>query len=721
MPKKNDLGYSRIPQSTRKWNDPLSKSDIQLYYKDPHRMLYEGIFWVVNTERVVLNKKTGIREIIEDPDGGNVQPYFPNFEQHTKIMYRRECLKRGIPCNMITVKARRIGESTGTTFLMMAENLPKVEGTIATVSSDPGNKTAMWKIMNDALTYLPSEILPNPNTHLPKNSDNGIRFAVPEDVTLGRPQSSFTANFISAELKTRAGIGTAALHSLFTEFAKWSDDETVLRAVGATKMKSKYSFRAIESTAEGKGNLHYLRVKQAWEAQGFCNWWEPGFKWSKAQETAFFYPWWGSEQYSEPLQSGVKSSDVFNSMNSYESELYYKHLEPRARNFHGLSGSDVVDYCMRQIYYFQALNYLIEADRNLPYPLPTLAKDPPSTVESRKSEYPTYIDEAFVSKESTYLPDSICQRHRENCRHPDKIGRLDESGHFIEDPTGWLHLWLDELGGLRDGKPVNPVLQSLGMDIAHGTFTDNERHDKSAIVGLSAFRRQQTLEVNERVPVPQFESYCFSVAKFCAAGSDNNFPLVCPEMADAGLNLAQRFSTDYPHKDMPRGELLYYTQLVEKFNQPASKVPGYNPRVRNLEKYAWQHLLDQLRGDRLTIRSHKLMDQLSWLVRKTQDKIEAPSKGQAGPGSKDDIADGLKMAELHIDSLEQKAPLEMYFPDHGRDGLVQFQPDYEKLSPYDPRRIDQIRQEEWDKHRDWMAPSKPPQDWNPKELRRIGW
>lgn len=675
-------------------------------------MLYENVFFVQSSYRMMVDKRTGLSVQVPDPSGASVQPFYPNFEQHTKIMYRWRCLKEGRPFSSITVKKRAVGESLICSLIIMAENLFRQNGSINTIASDPGNRGVMYNdVIRTPLENLPREILPElSNRFLPNNSPVGIRFTSPANQKTGYAGGSFNWRLISAELGKKAGLGSRAMHNHYTEFAKWSNDVAVMQGLQSTIMDSPHSFLAIESTAEGRGNQHYERVMSAWREQGSCNWWEPGFNsQSNAQQTAFFYPWWYSEQCRVKLVEGVRPFELYNDMTDYERRVYLECLEPRARNFVGLTGDDVMAYTMEQIHWFRCYcSNLYGMDRDIR--LGKISIDPAPTEEIRKSEYPTYIEEAFVDNVSSYIPDNVVSRLRERAEDPTVVGVLDEGGCFTEDPSGWLKLWYPKSQIEPNGKLRNPNLVSLGIDVAHGTHPHNEKHDLSAIVGLGVFDFRQYCEVNVRIPVPHFEAYIWRLCKFLSGGYYANFPIICAESADAGLPLVQRLAEEYPDKDHPDPLKIYFSQSVERINMPDRPTPGFNPKIAALERLAWSTLRNSLLNEETWPKSKLVIDQLENLIQHANGKVEAKKKGRGGKASKDDVAEALKMAVHHIVSISQKVPIDSAFPEHTKEGMVAKASSGRWIGPVSPEEWEERRQREWrDRKMIWHRGGPPPE------------
>lgn len=725
MPPQNPEKMRKTPQ------DRIRASQIVDYYKDPLRCLYEDIIWVASKRYAFVDPRTGVVEMRESDDGEVLQPFRPNWEQHMIIQYRAICKRLKKPTKIIVVKARARGISTVSNAVTVAENTFKNRGTVTMVSEGPENRSAMYDIASVMIHNLPKEILPDANSgkFLPRDSEKFIEADFPPNPEIGYRGGSFKWRLYSAEKGKGVAIGSRALHHVWTEFAKWGKDTQAMQGLTSTVIDSWEAFHIIESTAEGDTSEHAKIVQRCWKLQGSKNYWEDGYNWnSNAPFCAMFFPWWEADENRLDLVAEVTPTMLYADMTEYEQRMWLECLEPRARKRLGLEGEELMRYTMEQVHWFRALCILLPQYREKTLPIGQINVTVTSE-EIRMSEYPTYIEEAFVNKGGAFIPRETADRiEREDIRLPSHRGHLDEDGNFCLGPEGdwgeWLKLWFPEKefgpGVVVPGKKLQiPEMIALGGDVAHGTHPKNDVHDLSAAVGISVFKKVQRCEVNVRMPVPMFEVRMRRLAAFLSGGVYHNYPLVCVDAGDAGLSMCQSFAEDYPDEKNPNNELVYYSQDVSRQDMPERDRPGFHTSMSQLERMAWNQIEQDLSAGNTFIKSDDLLIQLRSLKKKSNGKIEAANKGKGGEGSKDDIADALKMANWHVYSLSCRDALTDLFPNHDMNGVCLIRPEFEGLGIWHPEEVEKRIQEEWRRQRKPWQPHNPPKDFMQHE-RELG-
>lgn len=632
----------------------LTTAQVRRWKRYRHSMLFDGVFKVNSGYRVTGNTQGSPRI---KASMKIYSPFRPNMEQTMIVTWRRNCLRDRVPCNTITVKQREIGLTTIGVLLPLSEGFFVNGFSMTTCASDPDvSKNGIHPILDTCLTNLPDEIAPRMKRNVPEK----VVFMHGQNNSLGVPKTKGTITGLSATKEEKTGIGTRTTYHLWTEFAHWGNDDEVIKALSACVIPGPLSMVMIESTAHGRHNNHYYWSESAWKDQGKANFWEKGFKEGKSlQRLCLFFPWWFSDKRQLPFLEGVKAKDFLEDLTAYESELYHTKMKPNAENLYKLTGSDVEDFCMRQIHWYRMKSYdLPQTSKRVPIRASSEIKV--STIEALQAEYPSYFEEAFVGTSSGVFQDRHIDEMKRTVREPTHVGYFD-GGHFVAAENGLVKLWIRDEWMTSDGRYRGP-LASLGFDVAHGDNPQDDKSDFSAAVATVRYEGvlQQVMEYEDRIKVHNYHAFCWEAAKFFQGGREDMWPLVCIESADAGRGIAQEFDEKYPEPLKS-----YRSQSVERPGEPETRKAGFEPRLAKLDAFAWKEYEILCIEVRLLIRSSRLLDQNESLIRKQSGKVEAARKGTHGKGSKDDVADAAKMSAYHYIQWEKWGGEQ---PDYEADG-----------------------------------------------------
>lgn len=673
----------------------LTRGDIDALRRNPQLLTKSGYLKVKSSYEIT---KSGDHQRLMT---SRAAPFRPRFEQQMLSNLRRECRKRGRATKIILAKARAVGASVWacaeTVSTVPWHELP----VIICVSVDPAVKNAVqFRMMSDMLKTLPAPLTPK----FSRDSENGIILDIPE--TNNRTE----AYFYSAMLKERTAVGMRALIIWVTEYAKFSAADDVMRTLNEVQNDTPEAMFFKESTCEGRNNLHCADFMHAWNLQGMCNFYEPNFDWeSNAQEVAVFFPWFHSPLRIADFQRGADASMMLRDLIDYEQEAYHKHLKPFAeaqKSRLGLkSFGDVEEYCMRQLYWHRAycakLKEFDFVNRNVP--LPKISINPAANMITKKREIPLTVDEAFTDDATSVFDEEKVAEHASHCRPPLR-GTLDESGHFIEDPNGWLKTWFtrEQIDANYGFAP--PYVFFLGSDVAHGDYPDDEKSDYSTLWGWQYHNTliEQVLEVEERYRVPKFIDVTDRVIRFLSGNRLARTPYYGVECADAGRGIAQHFADDERFVYTGR---LYYSQRASDVGRPMMKgKAGFEPTIKALDLLAWKTFENMFNDNQIIIRSRRALTQIQSLIRKPDGRLSAPHKGTDRDGSKDDLVDGARIALWQywdlIDSVGDDLSLDN--PDIRPDGRIITEEDILARDDYDQEKIELLQKKrESQRHDVW--------------------
>lgn len=568
-------------------------------------------------------------------------PFFPRWEQQVVIRARAECNARNLPCNLNVAKARDVGLSAIASALCVSETIFADNGRMLGVSVDPDTRDkVMYSMLRDMLLDLPVELVPQ----LTKNSSRYIEWNYRNNPSPLLKGTGFF-DLRSAMLQERTAVGQRVSHIWITEYSKFTGAEDVIRGLGDTQMPGR-SFRLKESTCEGPNTLHFKEWIHSWRLQGNCNFYEPGFNWeSNASEIAMFFPWFHSPARIIDFPRDVKPEDLFRDMIDYEEEAFHKYLMPYAKANKARIGlksyADAREYCLRQLYWHRSYcSMLPEFDfANRGIRLVKIAKNLAPNLATKRKECPLNWQEAFADDGSAVFHENCINRHKENIREP-LVGIVTDDGKFIEDGTGWLRLYYSREELKEHSGYAPPEVLFLGADVAHGDRPDSEATDFSTIVGFHCPSMEQRLEVECRCTVPVFHSRMKALVKWLSRGTAELTPFLCVESTGPGRGIAQGMAAEPQYQETAR---CYYTQRVDDQKRPFTGKPGFEVTVKS-DPYAWKRFEELVLTYRAKIHSARMIEQLSYLVRKPNGSLTAPNKGTDNLGSKDDLCDAAKMA-----------------------------------------------------------------------------
>jgi hypothetical protein len=664
---------------------PLTEGDIARLRGNPLALIKAGYMRVLSSYHITADGKFAI-----NPDGPKSVPFNLRYEQHKIVDYRVLCNKENRATKIIIAKARAAGLSEVASGVIASE-MPFFDfaPAIAVSLSPSVQRDVLYLKLRHAISSLP---FPTP-IKLLNDSDRLIRF----DTLSG---GTATVSMMSQHLNQGVGVGGRYYWKWLTEYAKYANPEEVMRGLGEATMKGNTTFTIKESTCEGKLNRHFEEFITSWTIQGGRNWFERGYIDKPKPQEAIFFPYYHSVDRWHELPPKVTAMDMYRDLTDYERYQYMDYLKPFAENEMKRLGlknhDDVLHHCMCQLYWKRGACAGIKefgySDRSIP--LWEYDGEVFFTKLSMMKEIPLNVEEAFTDDATSAFTEREIEAVKVHVRPPDVVGYLDESGKFLEDPNGWLRLWMDKTEIARNHGFAPSKLFFLGNDVANGDHPEDPKTDFSTMSAWlpcfdGVFVAEQVLEYDTKERTTDFQNKTERVIRFLSGGMARRVPYFCPESAAAGRYLAQYYDADERYQETNR---LYYTQKAEQSGLAATKKPGFEPGSRVLNQAAWKYFEGLVVQGKIKVRSSKLVEQLSALIRKTDGTLEAMNKGKAG-GFKDDIADAAKLALWHMAQVMEicSGDLSEEADDVDSKGNITCAADPDSLPPYHPDRIEHIR------------------------------